>query len=71
MHPILFEFGPVQIRFYGLMYVIAILVGSFLIKREVSRKGINLTEDDVMNFILCSALGGIIGARIYYCDYKV
>lgn len=70
MHPILFELGPVQIRFYGLMYVIAILVGSFLIKREVCRKGIKLTEDDVMNFILCSALGGIIGARIYYVAFN-
>ncbi len=70
MHPILFEFGPIQIRFYGLMYVIAILVGSFLIKREVRRKGIKLTEDDVMNFVLWSALGGIIGARIYYVAFN-
>ncbi|MEK6599908.1 MAG: prolipoprotein diacylglyceryl transferase [Deltaproteobacteria bacterium] len=70
MHPILFQYGPIQIRFYGLMYVIAILVGSFLIKREVRRKGIKLTEDDVMNFVLCSALGGIIGARIYYVAFN-
>jgi len=70
LHPILFEFGPIQIRFYGLMYVIAILVGSFLIKREVRRKGIKLTEDDVMNFVLWSALGGIIGARIYYVAFN-
>ncbi|MDP2682987.1 MAG: prolipoprotein diacylglyceryl transferase [Deltaproteobacteria bacterium] len=70
MHPILFEFGPIQIRFYGLMYVIAILAGSFLIKREVRRKGIKLTEDDVMNFVLWSALGGIIGARIYYVAFN-
>lgn len=70
MHPILFEFGPIQIRFYGLMYVIAILAGSFLIKREVRRKGIKLTEDDVMNFILWSVLGGIVGARIYYIAFN-
>ena len=70
MHPILFQYGPIQIRFYGLMYVIAILVGSFLIKREVRRKGIKLTEDDVMNFVLWSALGGIIGARIYYVAFN-
>ena len=70
MHPILFEFGPIQIRFYGLMYVIAILAGSFLIKREVRRKDIKLTEDDVMNFVLWSALGGIIGARIYYVAFN-
>ncbi|MBI3399087.1 MAG: prolipoprotein diacylglyceryl transferase [Deltaproteobacteria bacterium] len=66
MHPILFEFGPIQIRFYGLMYVIAILVGSILIKKEIRRKDIKMTEDDVMNFILWSVLGGIVGARAYY-----
>lgn len=70
MHPILFEFGPIQIRFYGLMYVIAIFVGSFLIKKEVRRKGIQLTDDDVMSFILWSVLGGIIGARVYYVVFN-
>lgn len=70
MHPILFEFGPIQIRFYGLMYVIAILVGSVLIKREVRRKNIQLTDDDVMNFILWSVLGGIFGARLYYVVFN-
>lgn len=70
MHPILFEFGPIQIRFYGLMYVIAIFVGSFLIKKEVRRKGIQMTDDDVMNFILWSVLGGIVGARIYYVVFN-
>lgn len=70
MHPILFEYGPIQIRFYGLMYVIAILVGSYLIKKEVRRKGINLTDDDVMNFILWTVIGGIIGSRIYYVIFN-
>lgn len=70
MHPVLFEFGPIQIRFYGLMYVIAIFVGSFLIKKEVRRKGIKLTDDDVMNFILWAVLGGIVGARVYYVVFN-
>src|SRR3990170_343860 len=70
MHPVLFEFGPIQIRFYGLMYVVAIFVGSFLIKKEVRRKGIKLTDDDVMNFILWAVLGGILGARIYYVVFN-
>lgn len=71
MHPILFEFGPIQIRFYGLMYVIAIMVGSVLIKKEVKRKGIKLTDEDVMNFVLWSVLGGILGARIYYVIFNL
>jgi phosphatidylglycerol:prolipoprotein diacylglycerol transferase len=52
------------------MYVIAIFVGSFLIKKEVRRKDIQLTDDDVMSFILWSVLGGIVGARIYYVVFN-
>ncbi len=66
MHPILFDFGPIQIRFYGLMYVIAIIVGSYLIKSEVRKKGIRLTDEGVMNFIIWTVIGGIVGARLYY-----
>lgn len=71
MHPILFRYGPIEIRFYGLMYVIGILVGSFLIKREVGRKLIRLTDDDVMNFMVWTVLGGIIGARFYYVVFNL
>ncbi|MBI5683300.1 MAG: prolipoprotein diacylglyceryl transferase [Deltaproteobacteria bacterium] len=71
MQPILFEYGPIQIRFYGLMYVIAILVGTYLIKKEVKHKGVQLTDDNVMNFIFGTVLAGIIGARLYYVVFNL
>jgi len=70
VHPVLFEYGPVVIRFYGLMYVVAILVGSLLIKHEVRRRGIALTDDQVMNFIVITVVGGVIGARLYYVAFN-
>lgn len=66
MHPILFEFGPVQIRFYGLMYAIGILCTVFLVRRDVARRAIPFSDDDVMNFVMICVLGGIVGARAYY-----
>ncbi|MFQ5585895.1 MAG: prolipoprotein diacylglyceryl transferase, partial [Thermodesulfobacteriota bacterium] len=66
MHPVLVELGPLQIRFYGLMYVVAILVGSYLIKSEVRRKGIAMTDEGAMSFIIWTVVGGIVGARLYY-----
>ena len=66
MHPILFEIGPLQIRFYGLMYAIAITCGLYIIRREVRRQQIPLSNDDVLNFVMLSVIGGIIGARLYY-----
>ncbi|MBI5492430.1 MAG: prolipoprotein diacylglyceryl transferase [Deltaproteobacteria bacterium] len=71
MHPILFKWGPIEIRFYGLMYVIAILTGSYLIKSEVKRKGIRMTDDDVMNFIIWTVIGGVVAARAYYVVFNL
>ncbi len=71
MHPIFFKLGPIEVRFYGLMYVIAILAASVLIKSEVRRKLIRLTDDDVMNFIVWTVVGGIICARAYYVVFNL
>lgn len=70
MHPVLVSVGPFQIRFYGLMYVVAIVVGYFLVKSEVSRKEMGLSPDDVMNLIFWVVFGGIVGARIYYVAFN-
>lgn len=66
MSPILIEFGPVAIRWYGLMYVIAMLVGGWLIGKEVTRKEIPLSDDARWNYITMVFLFGILGGRVYY-----
>ena len=70
MHPNLIEFGPITIRFYGLMYFIAAMVGGWLLGKEVRRKGIPLSSDDSWNLIMYCLLSGIIGARIYYVAFN-
>ena len=70
MHPGLFRLGPLEIRFYGLMYVIAIIVGIVLMRREVERKKMGLGKDDVMSYAFWTVIGGIAGARIYYVLFK-
>ena len=66
MHPILFEFGPISVRYYGLMYVIALLVGVKLVQWESSRLRLGLTKDEISNFCLLTLLAGILGGRVYY-----
>lgn len=70
MHPILIQIGPLTIRYYGLMYAVAILVGLLLIKREVQRRQLSITEDDVVNFVLVIVAAGIVGARVYYVAFN-
>ena len=52
-------------RFYGLFYAIAILIGSRIVLSEVKRKGLSLTEDEVMNLTLIIFLSGLLGGRFY------
>jgi phosphatidylglycerol:prolipoprotein diacylglycerol transferase len=66
LYPVLFEYGFIQIRFYGLMYVLAIIIGTFLLKSEVRRKSIALTDDEVTSFLMWVVISGVIGARIYF-----
>ncbi len=71
MHPILLKYGFIEIRFYGLMYVVAILVGTYLIKQEVARKAISLTADEVVSFITWVVIAGVVGARVYYVVFNL
>ena len=70
MHPVLIEIGPLSIRYYGLMYVIGIIVAIFLIRSEVRRKNLPLSDDDQTNLLLLTVLAGIIGARLYYVIFN-
>ena len=40
VHPIVFRVGPFAVRFYGLMYVTALLVGIWLLRMEAKRRGL-------------------------------
>ncbi len=66
MHPTLMRIGAVEIRYYGLMYVIAIVFGIILLRGEIARKRLDLKKDDAIGFAFWVVVGGILGARIYY-----
>lgn len=70
MHPVLIEIGPFSIRYYGLMYVLGIIIAIFLVRSEVRRKRLPLSEDEQMNLLLFTVLAGIIGARLYYVVFN-
>jgi phosphatidylglycerol:prolipoprotein diacylglycerol transferase len=77
MHPVLVKFGPITIRYYGLMYVIAIALGLLILFREVRRKkivcgitGQVLALDDLLDLLLWTIPAAIIGARIYYVAFQ-
>jgi phosphatidylglycerol:prolipoprotein diacylglycerol transferase len=61
---ILFEFGPITIRWYGLMIALGFLLATFVATRLAKRWGID--PDKVINGAMLGFIAGIIGARLYF-----
>jgi len=64
LDPILLQLGPIAIRWYGLMYVVGIVVGIQVGLPYVRSRGIS--EDQVWNVIGPCIIAGLIGGRLYY-----
>jgi phosphatidylglycerol:prolipoprotein diacylglycerol transferase len=64
VHPILFRLGPLAVRFYGLMYVTALLVGILLLRLEAKRRG--LPSERMVDLAFYIFIGGLLGGRLYY-----
>lgn len=62
--PEIVEFGPFVLRWYGLLMVTAILVGTTIASKYIARKGQD--PDDFWDMLLWVMIPGFIGARLYY-----
>ncbi|MEW5826354.1 MAG: prolipoprotein diacylglyceryl transferase [Candidatus Bipolaricaulota bacterium] len=70
MHPILLQVGSVTIRYYGLMYIVAISLGFFLLTREAKRKRLGLSTESLLDLLLLVIPLALIGARLYYVAFR-
>lgn len=64
--PVFMRIGPLQFRWYGLMYVLAFIAAYFIIRGEVKRKHLPMTIDDVADLVFYGALGVVLGGRLGY-----
>jgi len=64
LDPVVFELGPLQVRWYGVLMALSVALGSYYLLRRGKRLGYD--EDFLYNLLLLSVLGGVIGARAVY-----
>ncbi len=64
--PVFLRLGPLEFRWYGLMYIIGFISAYFIILSGVKRKNLPLAKDDVADLIFTVALGVILGGRFGY-----
>jgi phosphatidylglycerol:prolipoprotein diacylglycerol transferase len=64
--PVILTLGPLQVRWYGLMYVIGFSAAYYLVSSQIKRRKLNEWSEhfENINFVLILSL--IIGARIGY-----
>ncbi len=66
INPIAFSLGPIQVHWYGLMYVIGFICAWLICQYRSSKPGSGWTKDDITDIITWVMLGAIIGARLGY-----
>ena len=64
MYPVLFRFGNFEITTFVLMMFLAFIIGGWVMTRQFRRSGLN--EELASSVLMAAAVGGIVGAKIYY-----
>src|SRR5436190_6106896 len=64
MFPTLFRIGSFEITTFGLMMFVAFIVGGWVLTRQFRHYG--LSEDLASSMVMAAAIGGIVGAKVYY-----
>jgi phosphatidylglycerol:prolipoprotein diacylglycerol transferase len=62
--PVLFASGPLTVRWYGVLWAIAFLVGEWIARREFVRLG--RPDVDVAGLAVTALAGTVIGARLVH-----
>ena len=66
INPVFLHLGPLEFRWYGLMYIIGFIASYFIVLAGVKRQKIGWNQNDVADFVFNVALGIIIGGRTGY-----
>src|ERR1039457_7401023 len=64
--PVFLRLGPLEFRWYGLMYVLSFAAGYFIILREAKRRNLLLSHEDIADLVFAVAIGVILGGRTGY-----
>lgn len=64
--PVFLRIGPLELRWYGLMYILGFSCAYLIIRKGVGQRNLPLSKDDVGDMIFTVALGIILGGRLGY-----
>ncbi|MBU0457204.1 MAG: prolipoprotein diacylglyceryl transferase [Nanoarchaeota archaeon] len=65
INPTILHMGPLEIRWYGLVYILGFFLTVFWLNYVRNKKMISLSKDDIWDFSFYLMLGVIIGSRLF------
>ena len=66
INPILLKLGPLELRYYGLVYVLGFIATFFYLKYLIKNKKLKLSHDQLSDLLFYLILGVIFGGRLFY-----
>ncbi len=67
LDPVALSLGPIEIRWYGLAYILGFAIAAFVLYRVSKRWKLNIGSDAILTIMMCVIIGIIVGARLGYC----
>ncbi|MDD7410799.1 MAG: prolipoprotein diacylglyceryl transferase [Fusobacterium gastrosuis] len=69
MNPVFLKIGSFELHYYGLMYALAFIVGTFLAKKMAKER--NFDEKIIDDYAFVAIISGLIGGRLYYVLFNL
>ena len=64
--PVFLRLGPLQFRWYGLMYLLGLTAAYFVMKAQSAKRHVALSKDQLYDLIVYAAVGIFVGGRLGY-----
>lgn len=68
MNPIAFELGPFEVRWYGILIALGIVLAFIVVQKEMVKRGMH--QDFLTDLLIWAVPISIISARIYYVIFS-
>ena len=65
--PTIVTIGPLQLRYYGILFGLTLLFGYWLFQKQLARYG--YPEKIAEEYLIWGVLGVIVGARLVHCFF--
>lgn len=65
VNPIVFELGAFQLRYYGMFFVLGLIISYFILKSFFKKENIPVKDLDKLAYFVI--IGGLLGARVGHC----